>query len=198
MAKRKTSDSVRKMRLIILGIALALVVIVVGLTWYTLSREAETGEIEWTTSSTTTTTARVAGQPRESTTGVTGTTAATTTNAQGLPYDTSGSDLYAEWDGKHPSAEVIVKKGSDGKWAAFVKDKFAPDATGVYVNEYGWWFVRNGYVDYQYSGIAGNENGKWYIDRGKADFSFNGTYTPTGASKHYTIVEGSVVRETNL
>lgn len=200
MAKRKTSDSVKKMRLIILGIALALVVVVVGLTWYTLSRESENGQIQWTTAEATTATTKIAGQPDETTTAPASTASdvSATTNVQGLPYDTSGSDLYAEFDGKHPSAEVIVKKDSNGKWAAFVKDKLATDATGVYCNEYGWWFVRNGYVDFNYTGIAGNEKGKWYITRGKADFSFTGTYTPTGATHHYTVIEGNVVRETNI
>lgn len=195
MAQRKQSDSVRKMRLVILGLTLALIVAVVAVTWFTLSREAENGEIQWRVSSTTTTSKKVAGEPDETTTAVNGTSGSdtsTTTGADGLPYDKGGSDHYAEWDGKYPSAEVIVKKGNDGKWSAFVNDKKVKDCTGVYCNEYGWWFVRNGDVDYNYTGIAGNEKGKWYVEKGKCNFQYTRTFNPLDSDKHYTVIEGKV------
>lgn len=199
MAKRKQSDSVRKMRLVILGIAVALVAAVVAVTWFTLSREAENGEIQWRVSSTTEQSHALPGEPTETTTNaVSGTTTpdiATTTNADGLPYDRGGSDAYAEWDGKYPTAEVIIKKGNDGKWGAYVTDKKVQDCNGLYCNEYGWWFVRNGDVDYNYTGIVGNDKGKWYVSNGKANFQFSGTFNPLDSSRHYTVVEGNVVRE---
>lgn len=196
MAKRKTSESVRKMRLIILGLSLALILAVVAVTWFTLSREAENGQIQWNVTSTTETSKKIAGEPNETTTAVGSNTPATetTTNADGLPYDKGGSDLYANWDGKYPSAEVIVKKGSDGKWSAFVKDQKVKDCTGVYCNEYGWWFVRNGDVDYNYTGIAGNEKGMWYVENGRCNFQKSGAYTPFNSNTHYTIIEGKVER----
>lgn len=201
MAKRKTSESVRKMRLVILGLSVALILAIVAVTWFTLSREAENGELQWKVSSTTTTSKKVAGEPDETTTAAGATAVAsdtsTTTGADGLPYSVSGSDLYAEWNGKYPSAEVIVKKDDAGVWSAFVNDKKVKDCTGVYCNEYGWWFVRNGEVDFHYTGIAANEQGKWYVERGKCDFSKNGTlnYSDTGTMRYYVLVEGNVVRE---
>lgn len=200
MAKRKQTDDVRKMRLIILGIALVLVAAVVAVTWFTLNKEAANGELQWRVSTTTTTEKRVAGQPsdEEATTGSgQSTTAAageTTTNADGLPYDKYGSDLYAEWNGRYPSAEVIVKKDDKGAWCAYVNDKKVKDCTGIYCNEYGWWFVRDGEVDFNYTGIAANEKGKWYVDKGRVNFNFNGTYT-ADRQTYYTIVEGEVIRE---
>ncbi|MBO7682338.1 MAG: hypothetical protein J6T17_06235, partial [Clostridia bacterium] len=125
MAKRKTSDSVRTMRLVILGIALALILAVVAVTWFTLSRESENGKIEWKVATTTTTEKRVAGQPDETTTAPAAAELdkTATTNADGLPYDKNGSDRYAEWDGKYVTAEVVVKKDDEtGKWAGFVAD----------------------------------------------------------------------------
>lgn len=197
MAKRKTSESVRKMRLIILGLSLALIAAVVLATWFTLSRESENGQIQWNVTSTTGTSERIAGEP-EQTTAAAGSNASdtqTTTGADGLPYNKNGSDVFAEWDGKYNSAEVIVKPDNKGKWSAFVRDKKVRDCTGVYVNEYGWWFIRNGEVDFNYNGIAGNNIGKWYITNGQVNFDYSGAYTPYGTTNHYTVVEGSVVRE---
>ena len=200
MAKRKTSESVKKMRLIILGLSVALIAAVVLATWFTLSRESENGEISWKVASTTTTTQKIAGEPDETTTVAAsnaGSDTQTTTNADGLPYDKGGSDLYANWNGKYQSAEVVIKRADNGRWSAFVKDKKVPDCTGVYCNEFGWWFIRNGEVDYNYTGIAGNEKGMWYVENGRCDFNKNGTFTPFGSNTHYTIIEGKVERINN-
>lgn len=193
MAQRKQSDSVKKMKLIIAALSVALIAAVIALTWFTLSREAENGEIQWRVTSTTAVDPKVAGEPGETTTAAS-TTAAngpSVTYADGLPYDKNGSDRYATWDGKYPSAEVIVKKGDDGKWGSFVADKKV-NATGVYCNEFGWWFVRDGLVDYNYTGIAGNEKGKWYVEKGKCNFRYSGTFTAVDSGKYYTVSEGQV------
>ncbi|MBO7681715.1 MAG: hypothetical protein J6T17_03055, partial [Clostridia bacterium] len=62
----------------------------------------------------------------------------------------------------------------------------------VYQNELGWWFVRNGFVDFNYNGIAGNQYGKWYIEGGKLNTHYSGAYTPIDGQKSYTVVEGKV------
>ena len=184
------------MKIIIAALTVALIAAVIALTWFTLSREAENGQIQWQTT-TTAADNKVAGEPDETTTAagsVTVTTAQSVTYADGLPYDKGGSDRYAEWDGKYPSAEVIVKKGDDGKWGSYVSDKKV-NATGVYCNEYGWWFVRDGNVDFNYTGIAGNEKGKWYVEKGRCNFQYSGAFNPLDSDRHYTVVEGNVVRE---
>ena len=184
MAKRKTSESVRKMRLIILGLSIALIAAVVLATWFTLSRESQNGDISWKVASTTETSNKIAGEPDQ-----------TTTGADGLPYDKAGSDAYAQWNGKYNTGEVIVKMDEKGKWCAYVRDQKVKDCTGVYVNEFGWWFIRNGEVDFNYNGIAGNNVGKWYITDGQVNFDWSGAYTPPGTDHHYVVVEGGVVRE---
>ena len=68
MAKRKTSESVRKMRLIILGLSVALIAAVVLATWFTLSRESQNGDISWKVASTTETSNKIAGEPDQTTT----------------------------------------------------------------------------------------------------------------------------------
>ncbi len=34
---------------------------------------------------------------------------------------------------------------------------------GVEGNEYGWFYVKNGVLDWSYTGVAGNEYGWFYI-----------------------------------
>lgn len=196
MAKRKTSESVRKMRLIILGLSVALIVAVVLATWFTLSRESQNGNVSWNVASTTETSNKIAGEPDQTTTMANGgSDTQTTTGADGLPYDRAGSDAYAQWNGKYNTGEVIVKMDEKGKWCAYVRDQKVKDCTGVYVNEFGWWFIRNGEVDFNYNGIAGNNVGKWYITDGQVNFDWSGAYTPPGTDHHYVVVEGGVVRE---
>ena len=176
MAKRKTSESVRKMRLIILGLSVALIAAVVLATWFTLSRESQNGDISWKVASTTETSNKIAGEPDQTTTMANGgSDTQQTTGADGLPYDKAGSDAYAQWNGKYNTGEVIVKMDEKGKWCAYVRDQKVKDCTGVYVNEFGWWFIRNGEVDFNYNGIAANEHGSWYLENGKVDFTKSGT-----------------------
>ena len=46
--------------------------------------------------------------------------------------------------------------------------------TTVAHNVNGWWYVKNGEVDFSYNRFAENENGEWYVRGGKVDFSYNG------------------------
>ena len=58
-------------------------------------------------------------------------------------------------------------------------------------NEYGWWRVKNGKVDFSYTGVAGNGLGYWYIRTGKVDFSKNGRVNSLGIN--WTVKNGSCV-----
>ena len=42
--------------------------------------------------------------------------------------------------------------------------------TTVAENENGWWRVKNGQVDFTYTGFADNENGDWYVENGQVTF----------------------------
>ena len=47
------------------------------------------------------------------------------------------------------------------------------DYTGVAPNEYqggSWWYVKNGYLDWNYTGWANNDLGRWWISKGACDF----------------------------
>lgn len=46
-------------------------------------------------------------------------------------------------------------------------------AITVAPNENGWWYCKNGKVDFDYTGLAQNSNGWWHIKGGKVDFTSN-------------------------
>ncbi|HIZ82538.1 MAG TPA: hypothetical protein H9722_10675, partial [Candidatus Mediterraneibacter pullistercoris] len=60
-------------------------------------------------------------------------------------------------------------------------------ATTVAKNKNGWWYVKDGKVDFDYDGIAENKNGVWYIDNGKVDFDYTGK-----ANVKVTVKDGKV------
>ena len=65
-------------------------------------------------------------------------------------------------------------------------------ANTVASNSNGWWKVTNGKVDFGFTGIASNDIGTWYLKGGKVDFSYNNSsYTYNG--KTYNIKGGKAV-----
>lgn len=48
-------------------------------------------------------------------------------------------------------------------------------------NKNGWWYINNaGMVDFSYNGVASNSYGIWYVENGKVTFKYNGTVTVEG------------------
>lgn len=64
-------------------------------------------------------------------------------------------------------------------------------------NENGWWYVRNGKVQFNYTGVANfkNDYGWWYVKNGKVDFTY------TGKAKNnygtWNVKNGKVVQKIN-
>ncbi len=95
------------------------------------------------------------------------------------------------------NSDVWVVK-LDGAWVSVLnEDRTTPvNYTGVCKNEYGWWRVENGKVDFtadsiykndygwwkttggkvtfQETGVFENENGWWYVKNSKVDFGYTG------------------------
>ena len=67
------------------------------------------------------------------------------------------------------------RAGHEGEWRYVVNSKNEIVDT-VAENQYGWWRVKDGIVDFSYTGIAENEYGWWRIVDGKVDFDANGVY----------------------
>lgn len=69
-----------------------------------------------------------------------------------------------------------VVKGPDGKWAMYNANQVDTAYTGVAKNNYGWWRVKNGYVDFKANGIYQNAYGWWKTTDGKVTFDENGVF----------------------
>ncbi len=65
--------------------------------------------------------------------------------------------------------------GAKGTWYYVVGSKVQSSYTGVanYKNSNGWWYIKNGKVDFSANTVAKNKNGWWYIKNGKVDFNAN-------------------------
>lgn len=97
------------------------------------------------------------------------------------------------------TGDVTVKKASDGNWYTYTnkgnqkvnytgvaknqygwwrveKGKVNFKANGVFKNDYGWWYCKDGKVQFGYTGIQKNSNGWWRIVKGKVDFSATGVF----------------------
>lgn len=70
------------------------------------------------------------------------------------------------------TGRVADQAAADGNWYYYENGQIV-NKTTVAPNENGWWFVRDGKVDFTYTGIAQNENGWWRIVNGKVDFNCN-------------------------
>ncbi len=66
--------------------------------------------------------------------------------------------------------------GTKGLWYYVVESKVQADFIGLadYRNENGWWYIKDGKVDFTVNTVAKNKNGWWYVKGGKVDFSYNG------------------------
>lgn len=109
----------------------------------------------------------VSGNPRKETSSSTGTTSSTGT---GKLSDT---------------------KDADGNWYYYVDGKKS-NVTTVAKNKNGWYYVKNGKVDFTFTGIASNENGTWYLEKGRVTFKYNGTVTYGG--KKYKVVNSKATQ----
>ncbi len=63
-----------------------------------------------------------------------------------------------------------VVQGPDGKWAMYKNDKVVTSYTGIAQNQYGWWRIENGYVNFNANSIYQNEYGWWKCTNGKVTF----------------------------
>ena len=120
----------------------------------------------------------------------------TTTTAEfdksDLPYNAEGSDKYAGIEPAYKYGEVELRKEGDSTFA-YVNGQKALNYTGVCTDGSAWRLVRAGEVDTYYNGIAGNELGDWFIKDGKVDFTYSGGFTCN--SNVYTVDKGKAVKQ---
>lgn len=67
-------------------------------------------------------------------------------------------------------------KGSDGKWAVYKDNKVDVSVTGIVKNDFGWWRVEKGYVNFNANSIYKNQYGWWKTTDGKVTFKETGVF----------------------
>ena len=59
-------------------------------------------------------------------------------------------------------------------WRYLKNGRIDFEYTGMACNEYGWWYFTKGDVDLNYTGMACNEYGWWYYSNGRLDLNYTG------------------------
>ncbi len=84
--------------------------------------------------------------------------------------------------------------GTKGTWYYIVGSKVQTGYTGVadYANTNGWWYIKNGKVDFSANTVAKNKNGWWYVTGGKVQFGYTGVANYANANGWWYIKNGKV------
>ena len=88
----------------------------------------------------------------------------------------------------------IIEQGNE--WVYVKNGVVQYDYTGIRDNCNGWWRIENGKVNFKYNGVASNENGMFYLENGLVKFNYTGTYIQNGIK--YNIVNGVVKGKENV
>ncbi len=84
--------------------------------------------------------------------------------------------------------------GTKGTWYYVVESKVQTGFTGLadYKNSNGWWYIKNGVVDFTHNGVDKNKNGWWYVTDGKVRFGFTGLANYKNSNGWWYIRGGAV------
>ncbi len=84
--------------------------------------------------------------------------------------------------------------GAKGTWYYVVGSKVQTGYTGVadYANTNGWWYIKNGKVDFSANTVAKNKNGWWYVTGGKVQFGYTGVANYANVNGWWYIKGGKV------
>ncbi len=113
------------------------------------------------------------------------------------------SNDYGIWYIEHGqvtfTANSVIqdKEGTIGDvdaWWYVVGSEVKTDYTGVanYKNDYGWWYIKNGKVDFSANTVASNNHGWWYVVGGKVRFDYTGVANYKNDSGWWYIKNGKV------
>ena len=90
-----------------------------------------------------------------------------TVTLNGKKYSVSKTVEVSAFDKNYTG---VAKFGGD--WY-YVKNGQVQYTDSVEKNDYGWWVIHNGKVNFNFTGFAKNGYGWWYVKNGKVDFSKN-------------------------
>ena len=92
--------------------------------------------------------------------------------------DESGERWFYVENGKVPFTRDDIVEGEineESSWYLIRKSEFTPSTT-VAQNRNGWWYVKDGKVDFEFKGFGKNEHGWWYMEDGKVSFKLTGLF----------------------
>ncbi len=113
------------------------------------------------------------------------------TNANGDWYVKNGCVLFDQNSVYKDTSGAI---GTKGTWYYVTGSKVQHGFTGLanYKNENGWWYIKNGEVDFSANTVAKNNNGWWYVTGGKVQFGFTGLANYKNSNGWWYIKGGKV------
>ena len=131
--------------------------------------------------------------------------------AKKVSYHTAGNIFYNSETGVLKG----FQKGSNGTIYATSGDKIQVNVldewdysaelgtnfTGLHKDENGTWvYVRNGKVDFGYTGFVKNENGWWYVENGQVTYNKNDVIkgNVNGVNAWWHVVNSKVTRDTTV
>ncbi len=112
-------------------------------------------------------------------------------NEYGIWYIEDGYVTF-ETNGVIQDTEGTI--GTKGDWYYVKGSEVLTDYTGVanYKNDYGWWYIKNGKVDFTANTVASNKYGWWYVVGGKVQFDYTGVANYSNSSGWWYIKNGKV------
>ena len=132
------------------------------------------------------------------------------TSHTGFEQLADGSDdiwYYVESGVVTGNRNDIVSENLNGVigWYLVKESRFSEETT-VAQNANGWWYVKNGKVDFKYNGFEKNESGWWYLENGKVTFKksdilqgvANTDPEEEGEEGWWLVRQSKVVNETTL
>lgn len=112
-------------------------------------------------------------------------------SVNGLIYSPDGNWHYFVKGSANTDYTGLVHDANVGWW--YVKNGVIDfGMCGLVANDYGWWYVNGGAIDFDYTGLAYDANaGWWYVENGAINFGYSGSCTYNGAT--YQVVNGAVL-----
>ncbi len=112
-------------------------------------------------------------------------------NANGKWYVENGVVTFTKTDIIKDQTGAI---GTAGDWYYVIGSKVQTGFTGLsnFRNVNGWWYIKDGKVDFSHNGVDKNRNGWYYVTGGKVQFGFTGLANYKNENGWWYIAGGKV------
>ncbi len=118
-------------------------------------------------------------------------------------YTGFAENANGKWYVKHgvvafDTTDILKDKtgaiGDADEWYYVIDSKVQTGFTGLsnFSNQYGWWYIKDGKVDFSRNSVDKNKNGWWYVVGGKVQFGFTGLANYKNENGWWYIQNGAV------